>query len=99
MKKIISLVLAVILVFAMGVSAFAYNNIGSIPEHDHEWEIWEIYDWGAIYICTICDIEETKYFSNVTIPGTEEENPDTGAPAILGVIALASAACLAFKRK
>ena len=103
MKKIISLILALVMIFAMGATVFA-ANVGSIPSHDHEW-IMEEYDWGLMMLCADCGIVVTEYFDNTGAGAgaTEgEENPNTGAMSILGMAALvsaAAAACTSFKRK
>ena len=94
MKKIISLVLAMIMVFAIAVTAFA-ANVGSVPEHEHEWSSW--IRQGSYYkrTCTNCGITEFQ-------PGDDEdeENPNTGAAGIMGMVALISAAgAVSFKRK
>ena len=96
MKKIISLILALVMVFAMGATAFA-ANVGSIPTHEHEWFVEE-FDWGIVKTCEECGLVVTEYFDN---DGASEENPSTGAMSILGMAALvsAAAACTSFKRK
>ena len=104
MKKIISLILALVMIFAMGATAFA-ANVGSLPSHDHEW-IMEEYDWGVMMLCADCGIVVTEYFDNTGAGAGAgatdgEENPNTGAMSILGMAALvsAAAACTSFKRK
>ena len=98
MKKIISFVLALVMVFAMGATALA-ANVGSMPGHEHSWIIEE-FEWGVVMTCEDCGIAVTEYFENAG--ATEgEANPDTGAMSILGMAALvsAAAACTSFKRK
>lgn len=99
MKKIISLVLAMIMVFAIGATAFAAtSNLSSPPEHEHEWGDWEVYNWGRKRTCEECGITEIEYFDGY---GPEDEkNPNTGATGVLAVTALVSAAAVAsFKRR
>lgn len=109
MKKIISLVLAMIIVLSMGVVAFA-EDVGSVPEHDHEWSEWEYHSWGRSRTCEICGVTEYQYYPGIDEDEDEEpsdddedeENPDTGAAGAIGMVALASAAAAAsaaFKRK
>lgn len=96
MKKIISLVLAMIMVFAIAVTALA-ADVGSVPEHEHEWSTWIRQGDYLKRTCTRCGITEFK-------PGDGEdegeENPNTGAAGIMGMVALVSAAgAVSFKRK
>lgn len=93
MKKIISLVIAMIMVFAMGATAFA-ANVGSVPEHEHVWLEWYEEDGVWKRTCEECGITEIR--------GSEEneKNPNTGAEGIMGMVALISAAgAVSFKRK
>lgn len=99
MKKIISLVLAMIMVFAIGATAFAATySLNSPHGHEHEWSDWEVYDWGRKRTCEECGITEFEYFDGY---GPEDEkNPNTGATGILVVPVLVSAAAVAsFKRR
>jgi hypothetical protein len=94
MKKIISLVIAMIMVFAMGATAFA-ANVGSVPEHEHEWSSWTRQGDYWKRTCTECGITEFR-----PVDGESEENPNTGAAGIMGMVALVSAAgAVSFKRK
>ena len=92
MKKIISLVLAMIMVFAIGATALA-ATVGSVPEHEHDWSTWR--REGDLWkrTCEECGLTEIR--------GAEEEaNPNTGAAGIMGMVALVSAAgAVSFKRK
>ena len=94
MKKIISMILALVMVFAIGATAFAAtSNVGSLPTHEHEWDWTEHNDrWERT--CEECGVTEIIYKD-----GVDESNPNTGASAALGMIVLASAAALSFKRK
>lgn len=94
MKKIISLVLAMIMVFAIAVTALA-ADVGSVPEHEHEWSSWIRQGGYWKRTCTDCGITEFKPGD-----GEGEENPNTGAAGIMGMVALVSAAgAVSFKRK
>ena len=95
MKKIISLVLAVIMIFAIAATAFA-ANVGSVPEHEHDWSIWR--REGGLWkrTCTECGITEFKADEE----NADEQNPNTGAAGIMGMVALVSATgAVSFKRK
>ncbi|MBR2041937.1 MAG: hypothetical protein IJ945_06175 [Oscillospiraceae bacterium] len=96
MKKIISMILALVMVFAIGVTAFASTaDVGSLPSHDHNWDDWEEYDDRWERTCEECGVTEIIYKD-----GVDEENPETGAASAFGMIALVSAAAVsAFKRK
>ena len=95
MKKIISMILALVMVFAIGATAFAAtSNVGSMPTHNHEWDDWEEYNDRWVRYCEECGITEIIYKD-----GVDESNPDTGASAAIAMAALASAAVLSFRRK
>ena len=96
MKKIISMILALVMVFAIGATAFAATDTTiSPPTHDHDWSDWEEYDDRWERTCEECGITEIIYKD-----GVDEANPETGAASALGMIALVSAAAVsAFKRK
>jgi hypothetical protein len=94
MKKIISLVLAMIMVFAIAATAFA-ATVGSVPSHEHRWGSWIRQGGFLKRTCEECGITEIKDGED-----DEEENPNTGAAGIMGMIALVSAAgAVSFKRK
>ena len=98
MKKIICLVLALIMVLAMGATVFAAtNNVGSVPEHEHEWTDW--YEDNGFWkrTCNDCGITEIRADYD---GGADEKNPNTGASGIIAATVLVSAAAVAsFKRK
>ncbi|MBR3611447.1 MAG: hypothetical protein IKL57_08345 [Oscillospiraceae bacterium] len=96
MKKIISMILALVMVFAMGATVFAATaGVGSMPSHEHNWDDWEEYDDRWERTCEECGITEIIYKD-----GVDEANPETGAASAFGMIALVSAAAVsAFKRK
>ncbi len=96
MKKIISIILALVMVFAMGATAFASDNgLISPPKHEHEWSDWEDYEDRIERHCEECGITEIIYKD-----GVDEENPETGASAALGMAVIVSAAAVAsFKRR
>lgn len=92
MKKIITLMLALIMVFAMAVPAFAIAV--DSPKHVHDWSDWTEYDWGRERTCEECGIKEVEYYKET------EENPSTGSVVSLGAAVLVSAAAVAsFKRR
>lgn len=92
MKKIISMVLALVMMFAIGATAFAANDaVGSLPKHEHDWSDWEEFDDRKERHCEICGVTEIIYF--------DETNPSTGAFAGIGMAVLVSAAAVSsFKR-
>lgn len=94
MKKIISLVLAMIMVFAIGATAFAATldspSYEDGDDHEHTWTKWEEIENGQKRTCTSCGIVEIIY---------DESNPNTGA-SVAGMAALiGAAAVLSFKRE
>ncbi len=96
MKKIISMILALVMVFAIGATAFAATSgVGSLPQHEHDWSDWEEFEDRIERYCEDCGITEIIYKD-----GVDEANPETGAVSALGMIALVSAAAVSsFKRK
>lgn len=96
MKKVISMILALVMVFAIGATAFAAtNDVSSLPTHEHDWNEWEEFEDRWERTCEECGITEIIYKD-----GVDEANPETGAASALGMIALVSAAAVAsFKRK
>lgn len=102
MKKIITLMLALIMVFAMAVPAFAQENgngndsfVPSIASCDHVWDDGEEVEGGIKHTCEICGVTIIEYYD-----GVNEENPETGSSVVLAAAALvAAAAAVSFKRK
>lgn len=96
MKKIISMVLALVMMFAIGVTAFAANDeVGSLPKHEHDWSDWEEFDDRKERHCEECGVTEIIYYD-----GVGEANPETGAFAGIGMAVLVSAAAVSsFKRE
>lgn len=97
MKKIISMILALVMVFAIGATAFAATDntvTGSVPSHNHEWSDWTNYEDRQERHCEECGITEIIYKD-----GVDESNPNTGASAAIGMAVLvAAAAATSFKR-
>lgn len=96
MKKILCMVLALVMMFAMSATAFAATsmdspNYGEDGGHDHTWGEWVPFDGGQKRTCEECGITEIVY---------DESNPNTGAASVLGMAVLVSAAAVAsFKRE
>lgn len=101
MKKFITLMLALVMVFAMAVPAFADDFVPSVggdseeSEHEHRWSDWEEVEGGRKRTCEDCGVTVVEYSD-----GTGEENPDTGSSVVLcGAALVAAAAAVSFKRK